>query len=299
MEILVIAHERDVDGLGCHAIMRRYAVVKDLPIRHFLADYTNITDLLLSLTSITDREVVIADLGYGSALLDIVSELKNISQNNTLRWFDHHDWIGGDEILNLPIDFHIDPSLCASELLQRSYLPRDKVAIKIASLAHNTDFMVKDDLAWNLYDLISSGYDKLALLESLAKGDFWNPVFEKRYTEYQKTKAKASASLEEHSMEYRVADLKVTLGFASKDLSSTLAANHLLKNKSDIVICLWKNGKLSFRRNNDKVDLGRLARHFEGGGHAYAAGGFYRSPVDETNYLMAFEIIVKKLEALL
>lgn len=298
-KILVVAHERDVDGLGCHAIVHRYAALKHRPVKHFLTDYANIAKVLSSFVSITGKEIVIADLGYSDALFGILDELRKLSSNNEVRWFDHHDWTGGEELLSLPIDFKLDTSLCASELVQRHYLPLDEVAIKIASLAHDTDFMLADELAWKLYDLISSGYDKHELVSSLARGLFWNPAFEARHQAYQKTKAKAFAYLEEHSKDYRVADLKITLGFAGKELSSTLAANHLLKRKGDIALCLWESGKLSFRRNNDKVDLGKLARHFEGGGHAYASGGFYRSPVDGTNYLEAFEIIVKKLEALL
>jgi oligoribonuclease NrnB/cAMP/cGMP phosphodiesterase (DHH superfamily) len=298
-EILIIAHERDVDGLGCHGIMRRYASLNHLSIEHFFTDYANMTKVLRSVSGATEKEIIIADLGYSDALLEILGELKKISQSNRVRWFDHHDWKGAGELLSLPIEFNIDQTLCASELVQRSYLPRDEVAIKIASLAHNTDYMLKDGLAWKFYDLISSGCDKLELVKSLAKGDFWNDAFEMRYQDYQKTKAKAFASLEERSRDYKVAGLKVTLGFSGKELSSTLAANHLLKNKGDITVCLWKNGKLSFRRNNDRIDLGKLARHFKGGGHAYAAGGFYPSPVDESNYVKAFEGIVKKLEALL
>jgi oligoribonuclease NrnB/cAMP/cGMP phosphodiesterase (DHH superfamily) len=298
-KILIIAHNRDVDGLACHGIMHRYASLNHLSIEHLFTDYDNMMNVLLSVSGAAGKEIIIADLGYNDAILDILGELKKISQNNRVRWFDHHDWKGADELLNLPIDFSIDQTLCASELVQQSYMPLDEIAIKIASIAHNTDYMLKDDLAWRLYDVVSSGYNKSELVKSLARGDFWNPAFETRYHDYQKTKAKAFTYLEERSRDYTIAGLTVIIGFSSKDLSSTLAANHLLKKKGDIAVCLWENGKLSFRRNNDKIDLGKLARHFHGGGHTYAAGGFYPSPVNESNYLTTFEGLVKKLDALL
>lgn len=298
-EIIVIAHDRDLDGLGCHAIMRRYADLHHLRIKHYLADYTNYAEKLHSIAGAKGFEIVIADLGYSEALSGVIREVEALSRNNTLRWFDHHDWSEGKAIRSLNIDFVIESERCASELVQSRYLAGDEVASKIASLAHSTDYMLEDDLAWKLYDLIASDYDRLELVDSLSRGIFWSDAFARRYQRYQKTKAKAFAALEKHWRNYKVAGLTVTLGFSGKELSSTIAANYLLKKKGDIAICLWENGKISFRRNNRSIDLGKLARHFRGGGHAYAAGGFYSAPVKESNYLRAFEEIVKRLEALL
>jgi oligoribonuclease NrnB/cAMP/cGMP phosphodiesterase (DHH superfamily) len=93
-EILIIAHDRDVDGLGCHGIMRRYASLSRRPIRQFFADYDNMMEVLLGLRGAAGKEIIIADLGYNDALLEILGGLKKISQNNRMRWFDHHDWNG-------------------------------------------------------------------------------------------------------------------------------------------------------------------------------------------------------------
>jgi hypothetical protein len=40
--ILCIAHSKDVDGIGCHAIVHRYAMLKGLPIEHRFVGYMDL-----------------------------------------------------------------------------------------------------------------------------------------------------------------------------------------------------------------------------------------------------------------
>jgi oligoribonuclease NrnB/cAMP/cGMP phosphodiesterase (DHH superfamily) len=293
--IYCIAHDRDVDGIGCHAILHRYAELDRQRIRHVFTDYDRFCRDI-SKISASGAEIVIADLGYNEGFSHCLDSLKKLCARNNTKWFDHHDW--GDAKIDCRLESIITRELCAAELLKNYYLPEDEIAATIAALAHSHDFREENETAWKLYDVISSGYDKERLVKTLAKGVFWNPELEEVCQSYSKVKEKGYSYLEKHSKLYQIGGWKCVLGFSLKSLSSTLATEHLLKKKADLVICLWEDGKISFRRNNKNINLKMLASAFRGGGREEAAGGFYGDHINESNYLEVFEDVAEKIRLL-
>jgi oligoribonuclease NrnB/cAMP/cGMP phosphodiesterase (DHH superfamily) len=295
MKILCLAHDRDVDGIGSHAILRRYAAREGVPIDHHFLDYPDLCSTLSRLSGGKGWEVVIADLGYSPTLMECLRDLERLAERNRVSWFDHHDWTEGERLQHLPISFHLQRDRCACEIVQEEFLPGDDVGERIARLAHHHDFHEEDALAWRLYEIISSGYEKEALVDLLSKGIFWNRELEKRHRAYQEFKEAAFRTLQRTSACYRIGALTCVLGYSPPGLGSTLATAHLLGRGADLVVCLWRDGKMSFRRRREGIDLVRIARLFRGGGRADAAGGFLGREVDENTCFLAFREIAERI----
>ncbi len=291
--MLAIAHDRDVDGLGCHAILRRYAAKAGKGIRHLLVDYVDLCPKLAEIGDMRGEEIVLADLGYSKLVGRCRGKLEELARDNSVEWFDHHDWSG----VKRPdhVKLHVDMALCACELVQRAYLPDDDIAAEMAALARAHDFASENELAWKIYDVISSGFPKTRLVELFADGVFWNEELEEAHGKYQAVKEKAFSYLDEHSKLYRLGEWTCLLGYSPESLSSTLAGGHLLKKNTDFVICVWPSGKLSFRRNNAEINLREMALLFDGGGRSAAAGGSMQGGVSEVDYIEVFDKIMERI----
>ena len=238
--------------------------------------------------------------------------LEKLSKNNSISWFDHHVWIdesNGDEgngnIRDILKKAVIDMKFCAAELIRKEYIPTDKISGKIAGLARAHDFRLdrhdnsESELAWKLYEVLAAGYDNEKMVKFLTDGDFWNEELERAYKGYQMRKSNARKELDTYSRNYGIGNFSCTIGLSPDELSSTLAAEHLMRRGTDLVICIWRSGKMSFRRNNKGIDLVKIARKFGGGGREDAAGGFFEGEISEGNYLVVFdEIEVKIREAI-
>ncbi|NOZ59577.1 MAG: hypothetical protein GXO66_08410 [Euryarchaeota archaeon] len=297
MALHCIAHKKDLDGLGSHAIVRRFAEREGEEVVHYFADYDDLAGIIVELSGkLRGERVIIADLGYNEEVLSALEALARLCGANEVTWVDHHDWQGGEAVLELGLRFIHSSELCAAELVQRELMPEDAIAREIARLAHAHDFREEDELAWKLYDVISSGYDKMSFVEALSRGEFWNGEFEEAYRKYQHAKEKGYAYLEEHLEVREVGGYTCALALSKKYLSSTLASLHLQKKGTDFVVVVYPDGKLSFRRNNPRVNLRKIAQLFGGGGREVAAGAKLGIEVTEENYREVFAEIVRRIE---
>lgn len=291
--IICIAHRKDVDGIASHAIVRRYAEQENIEIEHHFVSYDDIGESLKRVESARDETVVVADIGYNRNIP--IESVEKIAQNNRFLWFDHHNW-EKVEILKAGVEFIHSFEKCAAELVQEYLLPEDEVAKTLAELAHYHDFRKENELAWKLYDVISSGFDKMEIVKRLASGDFWNREFEDAYEKYQKAKQKGYKFLDKHTIIKKINGYTLAIGLAPKYLSSTLACLHLQKRDVDFVIVLYPDGKMSFRRNNPEIDLVEIAELFEGGGREYAAGGRLEEEVSEENFTQVAEKVLATIK---
>ena len=305
-KIIAIAHQSDLDGIGSHAILHRYAKQNNVEIRHYFVDYLNFNQTIEEISgdpNPVNCEIIIADIGYNHEIKKSENILRNLSKNNSISWFDHHKWADdtGDNIKDILKKAVIDMKFCAAELVCREFLPADKISKKIAGLARIHDFRhdrresSENELAWRLYEVIASGYDKEKLLKFLADGDFENDCIKQAYTSYQLRKSNAMKELDLHSKKYEIGNFSCTVGFSPDELSSTIASDHLIKGGSDLVICICESGKMSFRRNNKGIDLVKIAGEFDGGGREDAAGGFFCGDINEKNYSGIFDEIIKRI----
>ncbi len=295
-----IAHKKDLDGLGSHAILRRYAKEQGIEAVHHFSDYDSLGETIAELSrSLTSERVVIADLGCNAKLHRYAGELRRLCERNEVVWIDHHDWDDAGELVKAGFRLVLSTEKCAAELVQEEFMPGDEHSRRIAELAHAHDFREENELAWKLYDVISSGYDRMRFVELLASGVLWCEEFERAYRKYQEAKRRGYEYIDAHTMVLEVSGYTCAMALSEKYLSSTLACLHLQRLGTDFVVVVYPDGKLSFRRNSERVDLGRIARAFGGGGRATAAGAKLDMKVDEENYRRVFLDIAARIERVL
>ncbi len=299
-DILCLAHRKDVDGLASHAILRRYALINGYSIKHFFVNYGDFNDAIREISDYVGKLIVVADIGYNKNFMEVSEILKKLAEKNEFLWIDHHDW--SDSKLNTDIKFIIDMKYCAAELVYRTFMKDDEVSKELAYLARTHDFRLKNErseLADKIYEVISSGFDKEKIVDYLSKGIFWNEEFENAYIKYQKAKEKGFKFLDEHVKVYKNR-YKFVLALSKDYLSSTIATSYLLeKYDVDFVVCLWKNGKMSFRRKNKKINLKEIAKNFNGGGREEAAGAKIDITINEDNFEEIFDKISEKIKNIL
>lgn len=294
-EILAVAHGRDLDGIACHAILHRYARLKGSKIRHFFVDYENFYDTIRRVF-VKNAEIVIADIGYNGKILESAEALRKLGRSNSLKWFDHHTWPRANPLAF--VKFKVDKKTCGAVLVFKHYLPRDSTARELAKLAYYSDFKVGNARVLKLQDVMASGYGRSKLTKLFSRGVFWNAELEKRYRRYQGTKRRAYKYLDANSKYYKVGKWRCAIGLSPDELSSVISTERLLKKRADFVICMWKSGKISCRKNNAEVNIEKIAKIFNGGGREIASGGSLGRRINEKNYLKIFDEVIEKVRGL-
>jgi len=286
----VIYCPEQLDGIAAAAIISRYARLRnsDCKIGGFLT-YTNIEEKFAEMALLKGALIFILDFSPDQ-IQELEEKLKRISQKNRIvYWNSHHPYSAeileamkkyvhtvefSGKLRNTPKQ---ELMLCSTELVGNKFMPMDSVATNLKKIAHDIEFWIRrDDRSLKLADLIYSGYDKKELIDSLSRGVIWSDRFEKLRADYLAKKQKAFMDL------LRKLEIKVYLnkkfGFslAPSILSTADAGDKILTAHQavDVSIVIYRNGRISFRRRDDcDIDLGKLAKLFDGGGHAYASGG--------------------------
>lgn len=177
---------------------------------------------------------------------------------------------------------------CSTQLAAFRFVPGDPVGRQLTALAADMKFWLRqDERATKLADLLQSGYDPRAIVDSLSKGVVWDNIFERERNAYLEKKTKAYEDLMKRLTIKKY--LQYNFGFAlSPSLLSTAdACQHILDKHTgvDVAVALYKSGKIAFRsRDGIAVDLAKLGKHFGGGGHKYASGGVYDKTVSAEHW---------------
>jgi oligoribonuclease NrnB/cAMP/cGMP phosphodiesterase (DHH superfamily) len=237
-----------------------------------------------------------------------------IDQGCKLVWLDHHNWskksidairgLGNDPVLRVNHDY------CAAEITQKVLMAHDRMSQELARIAHDTDFNLREiDAATALTDAVSvirfRAIDRkedvtealYPLLKQLAKegiagvydtkvGRFRDSLIQQQVDHYRKEKAKkmrkalaGHCDQEIHGRLVRV--VEIPSGLTSTDMGTFAAdpENLVVDGErvplADLLLMLSPGGMLGIRRGSERVLCNTAAKLFNGGGHAYAAGGEY------------------------
>ena len=324
--LYVVAHGIDVDGLSCHAMIERYARKNDIATEHYFVhhqsqgdDVIDVIDALEEISSklIDGDKILIADIGYNEALLNYF--LKDESQSlfkNTVSWYDHHKWPEDvkDKVKSIVDEFIVDIDLCASQIVQNRFLAEDMYAKEITKYARQHDLIdgkITDqesyDLASMLQDVITSGHDKMEIVNTLADGEFLNSDF-KRISQDYRTKIRPCAienmdsTITEYTMEKNDLVTKITMALVpefleSKDVRAYLLDSEKKKRERDVIIAIWGNGRIAYEIQDEKHKfiIDRLNTNYSGGGRGFVGGAKYDGDVDKTYYKQCFDEIMNVL----
>lgn len=238
--------------------------------------------------------VIFTDLGLSDELITCISDTFNFLKVNSwsVLWIDHHPWseraldlFNKDKERRLVLDRGGDK--CASELIYEHLLFENNRAKQLASIAHTTDYLLKDQDIPPLPELIvyyrtlSNFYSKLtALTKKISEGVLWDTEMQSDFNTYVNLRNEAkSNSLKMIRIQNLSGGLKMAIIPVSSYIQTSLFSEEIFqKTAVDVAFFFNKEAKVSIRRNNPIIKCNSIANELlEGGGHEYAAGGKMKS----------------------
>ncbi len=293
MRVVLFSHESDVDGIFSTAIgLIRYPQARTFFLDYSKESFMKIINQIFFSNEFQEKNLfIISDLGFNDSLLNIFKgTLNNFNKiKNEIIWVDHHPWSKNtiDEIHSF-VELILDDSgkKCASELIYERFLLDNDYARHLANLAHTTDFFIKDQYITPLPEIIryyltfNDSYERLAkLAHKISKGILWDIQLSEDYKKYESLRDNDKKQVLEELKIKKIDDLNVVFVRSTPYLQTSLFSEEIFnKTNADLAIFYGKNGKISIRRNNDKIDCNAIAlKLIDGGGHKFAAGGTIRS----------------------
>jgi oligoribonuclease NrnB/cAMP/cGMP phosphodiesterase (DHH superfamily) len=293
MRVVLFSHESDVDGIFSTAIgLIRYPQARTFFLDYSKESFMKIINQIFFSNEFQEKNLfIISDLGFNDSLLNIFKgTLNNFNKiKNEIIWVDHHPWSKNtiDEIHSF-VELILDDSgkKCASELIYERFLLDNDYARHLANLAHTTDFFIKDQYITPLPEIIryyltfNDSYERLAkLAHKISKGILWDIQLSEDYKKYESLRDNDKKQVLEELKIKKIDDLNVVFVRSTPYIQTSLFSEEIFnQTNADLAIFYGKNGKISIRRNNDKIDCNAIAlKLIDGGGHKFAAGGTIRS----------------------
>lgn len=295
-----------LDGIASAAILLRMLKIKQYSYKIEFLDYSNAGQVFDEMAELRETLIFILDFPPHE-VPDLKNRVKKVERNyNKIIYWNSHIK-SPDDVKQFAAEHSkftdFDEGRCSAYMTSERFTPKDKGAFDLRAIAHDQEFWVRqDERSGKLADIIASGYNKKELVESLARGIVWSERFEQLRQEYIVKKEKASQDLVKSIIVHYYSPYNFGFAFASSLLSTADAGQKVLEDKKiDISVVIYKDGKLSFRRSElAQIDLREVAAIFNGGGHAYAAGG--KLPEDVTlpvNSIDRFKFAVEHLNKIL
>jgi len=324
---IVISHERDVDGIAGHVLLRMHLMKQGVEPRHVYIDHGKGLKVFEKVKECENTDIYVVDFNVSSNNEEILKILTAVKKRNCkIFWFDHHKWHGKDkEFREISDVFELadDGSKeCAADLLYEKLNIMD--GEWITSLAHDHDLRKGNipearKLQKIIYVNRKNNKFKGNLIKKLVRVSKRAPKQKERYKWDPKLDEWFKKAEETYYDDLvKVADTIIRentegfeIGFVYNDTQSVDATEfsydieeiediikvpeearkHIKQNFDgvEILVMIFEWGKLSLRRAEDsKARLDILAAKLGGRGHDYAAG------VDDLN-IKDFEEGIEKI----
>lgn len=316
MKVIIFSHESDLDGLYSAAIgLMRYPQAMTVFLGYGVDNFNKLGNFIHSATrySSSSKEVggkiIIADLGLNDELIETCRKIFSDASSNAwkIMWVDHHPW--SDQAIDAVkpfVEIVLDASgrKCAAELMYETLLPGNKVAEKLASMAHTMDFFTNNQYLTPISELIRyyqtfpDFYYRLSDLASKStKGILWDIEMQNDYNDYVRLREEAKEQVFASIQIREAGRFKIAYIQSSPYLQNSLFSQEVFsKTNTDLVMLYSTKGKVSIRRNNDAISCRSIASNLpEGGGHDYAAGATFKSdPSDTAAVISELQVAVTK-----
>ena len=316
MKVMIFSHESDLDGLYSAAIgLMRYPQAITVFLGYGIDNFNKLGNFIHSATrySSSSKEVggkiIIADLGLNDELIETCRKIFSDASSNAwkIMWVDHHPWSDqAIEAVKPFVEIVLDASgrKCAAELMYETLLPGNKVAEKLASMAHTMDFFTNNQYLTPISELIRyyqtfpDFYYRLSDLASKSsKGILWDVEMQNDYNDYVHLREEAKEQVFASIQIREAGRFKIAYIQSSPYLQNSLFSQEVFsKTNTDLVMLYSTKGKVSIRRNNDAISCRSIAANLpEGGGHDYAAGATFKSdPSDTAAVISELQVAVTK-----
>jgi len=296
MKVIIFSHESDLDGLFSAAIgLIRYPQARLVFLNYGSESFIKMRGFIESATRSSQERgiIIITDLGLNSdqSLIDACKENFAIAKkkNWNVVWIDHHPWpenaIQGMEPY-VELVLNSSGSKCAAELIYEKFLAGHHLAEKLASLAHTMDYFTNDQYLTPTSELIRYYHnfpDRYSRLTELAhkssRGVLWDIQMQIDHSEYALLRDDAKERVLSTMQIQDIRGIKTAFIQSSPFIQNSLFSEEVFKRTGvDLAIFYGTDGRVSIRRNTDKISCNDIAANLpEGGGHVFAAGATYRS----------------------
>ncbi len=310
MRVIIFSHESDVDGLFSAAIgLIRYPQARTIFLGYGIENFNKMGDFVYSAVS-PNKEggiFIISDLGLNDNLIDLCKNIFSNAKKNGWQtiWVDHHLWSQkAIDTLKAYVELVINSSdqKCAADLMYETFLPGNNTAAKLSSIAHTADFFTKDQYLTPISELIryyhnfSNFYDRLSnLAQKSATGILWDVEMQDQYNKYVRLRDDAKQQVLSTMRIKQLKDLKVAFVQSSPFIQTSLFSEEVFqKTQADLAMFYSSEGKVSIRRNNEKIACSDISANlYEGGGHKFAAGAILRSnPTNVEDIIQELEVAI-------
>ena len=295
MKVTLFSHESDVDGIFSSSIgLIRYPQARTFFLDYSKESFMKIINQIFFSKELDEKNIfIVSDLGFNDSLLSIFKStfLGCKKSHNEVIWVDHHPWSKNT------ID-EVNPFV--ELILDNAY------AKHLANLAHTIDFFTKDQYLTPLPEIIryylnfNDSYERLAkLAHKISNGILWDIDMSEDYTKYETLRDTDKKLVLNDLKIKKINELNVVFVRSSPYIQTSLFSEEVFNlTNADAAIFYGKNGKISIRRNNDKIDCNAIALNLiDGGGHKFAAGGTVRSDPNKLEDIISeIEQIILKLK---
>jgi len=294
MRVIICTHEADIDGMYSASVaLMRYPRAKVSFYNYGLDNFKKMFDYLKYESKRKDGLAIISDLGINddnvsNLCIESIQYLKK--RQWAVIWVDHHPWHRKSliSIRKLVKLFHDSSGKkCATELMYEKLMYKNKNAEQLKSIAHSSDFMsnIKNHDS-RLSELIhfyknsaNSKQNLDSLVQKASKGILWDSDMQKDYTKFIKiSDFQKKESLKTLTIK-KILSLNVAFAFTYPYVQTSLFSHELFSNmKVDLAMLFNRRGKVSIRRDTNRISCNKIASYLvEGGGHDFASGGKLQS----------------------
>lgn len=310
--VVIFSHDSDLDGIFSASIgLIRYPQARTYFIDYGAENFRKIGKFIDSDHEFSDDKglIIISDLGLNENVTDTCKSILNEAKAKDWKiiWVDHHPWSQHSVDSIKPFaKIVLDNSgrKCAAELMYETFLPGHRIAANLASIAHTMDFFTKDQYLtpiseliryYHNFDDLSTRLSNLALKSSL--GILWDIEMQGEYNNYVVLREKAKEQVLSAMRVLNVKDLKVAFIQSSPYLQTSLFSEEVFqRTQADLAMFYSQEGKVSIRRNTERISCKEIAEVLpEGGGHKFAAGAiFHSNPTDDDAIITELKDAISK-----
>ncbi len=294
MRVIICTHEADIDGMYSASVaLMRFPRAKVSFYNYGLDNFKKMFDYLKYESKTKDGLAIISDLGINDNNVSnlCVASIQYLKKRQwAVIWVDHHPWHRKSliSIRKLVKLFHDSSGKkCATELMYEKLMYKNKNAEQLKSIAHSSDFMSNiknhDSRLSELIHFYKNSANSKQNLESLvqkaSKGILWDSDMQKDYTKFIKiSDFQKKESLKTLTLK-KILSLNVAFAFTYPYVQTSLFSHELFSNmKVDLAMLFNRRGKVSIRRNTNRISCNKIASYLvEGGGHDFASGGKLQS----------------------
>lgn len=226
----------------------------------------------------------ITDIGYQAGIEEKIDQAKKNGWK--IEWRDHHRWQQEelDRIARRVDILHVDTDVCACGITAKDLRPSDPIAAEVASVVCDYDLWKNEEpRAAVLARVVSQEENRDHVRDCLMKGIFLDPFIEGQYKAIQR---EMEEDIEKSLKKTRIYENHYRIAIAPQygHPSETAAAIRNVLN-TEIEVLVYPSGRFSIRSVPPISHL--IAREFQGGGHAHAAGGSFEfSLLDRLIFLL-------------